>query len=205
MTTSFEKEIIVCYMCYESEEINNQFVKDPQPCLCKGSIVIHKNCLELVLKNSRTCSICKTKYNLAYLPTRDGLELIVETTPNGNISEYTLNIKGKKHGTEIIKKQSGQIISKCTYINGLINGEYKTWYSNGQLECICNCIDNRIEGEYKFWYETGILMDHSYYKDGLKDGQSKQWTPTGKLRFNKIYKEGEIVATGSEIPEVSSF
>lgn len=185
------EEAVVCYICYEPETENDSYLKEPKPCECKGSIVIHKNCLKTVLKTSRVCTICKTKYKLEYLPSRNGLELITEVAINGDITEYTIDKEGDKQGEYIVKKQTGEVISQSHYVNGLLHGSHKTWYLNGKLECECNCFRNRIEGEYKSWYENGQMMEHSLYVDGLKDGMSKQWDINGELKHNRLYIKGD--------------
>jgi antitoxin component YwqK of YwqJK toxin-antitoxin module len=183
---------IQCYICYEPETKNNSYLKEPPPCECKGSIVIHKDCLKNILKLSRVCTICKNKYKVQYLPNRNGLELITEVAINGDITEYTIDNEEDIQGECIIKKQSGQIISQSYYVNGVLHGKYKTWYLNGQLECECNCSMNRIEGKYESWYDNGQIMEHSMYVNGLKDGMSKVWDVNGKLKNNRLYANGEL-------------
>lgn len=182
---------ILCYICYDSETNENRYLKEPSPCECKGSILIHTKCFEEIIKTSRICSICKTKYKLQYLPNRNGLELIIKVEPNGNITEYTVNNEGEKHGLQTVKKQTSEI-EKSEYMNGLLHGKYRTWYGNGQLECECTCIRNRIEGEYRMWYENGQIMEHSFYIDGLKDGISKEWDINGILIIKRVYNSGEL-------------
>ena len=187
---------IVCYICYEPETKDDSYLKEPPPCECKGSIVIHKECLQNILKNSRVCTICKTKYKLQYLPNKNGLELVTEVAINGDITEYTVDSDGDIHGEHIIKKQSGEIISCSNYKDGMLHGDYKTWYQNGQLECHCYCFNNRIEGEYRSWYENGVLMEQSIYINGLKDGICKRWDTKGNLVKSRVYIKGEIPVLG---------
>lgn len=184
---------IFCYICYDKEEPNNKYLKDPYPCECKGSIVIHKKCLDNILKISRVCSICKTKYKVQYLPNINGLELITELNPNGDITEYTIDDKGNKHGEQIIKKQFGNIISQSYYLNGLLNGEYKTCYLNGQLECYCYCINNQIDGIFMSWYQNGQIMENSFYTNGLKNGSSIQWYSNGRIKYSNMYNNGIVI------------
>lgn len=186
------EESVVCYICYDTETKDNSYLKEPPPCECKGSIVIHKNCLQEILKTSRVCTICKTKYKIQYLPSRNGLELITEVSINGDITEYTINQFGKMDGQHIVKKESGLIIAQSEYKNGLMNGEYKTWYSNGQLECQCYIVNNRIEGEYLSWFENGKLKEQSQYKNGLKDGLSRFGHKNTDLIFTKYFRKGEM-------------
>ena len=182
---------MVCYICYEPETNNNSYLKEPPPCECKGSIVIHKHCFEDIIKTSHVCSICKTKYKLEYLPNRNGLELITEVSINGDITEYTVDNEGNIQGEHIVKKQTGQIIAKSFYKNGLLNGVYQTWYNNGQQECYCYCINNRLEGEYKSWYDNGKILEQSFYENGIKEGLTKKWDKDGFLLSSKVYKNGE--------------
>ncbi len=187
------EESILCYICYDSETAENPYLKEPQPCTCKGSIMIHKNCLDTVLKSSRVCSICKNKYNVKYLPNKNGLELITETAINGDITEYTITEEGDRHGEYIVKKSTGELISQSFYVCGLLDGPYKTWYYNGQLECECTCVNNKIHGPYKSWYENGLLMEEATYNNGVKDGLCKKYNNNGKLVTKRNYQNGEVV------------
>jgi hypothetical protein len=187
------EEVVCCYICYDPETAANPYLKNPKPCKCKGSILIHKDCLDTVIKTSRNCSICKAKYNLKYLPNRNGLELITEVAINGDITEYTVNGIGEEHGEHTVKKSTGELVSICHYDNGELHGKYQTWYPNGQLECECECKHNRITGVYKSWYENGTMMEESVYnKRGLKDGLSKKWDREGNLIISRVYIDGEL-------------
>ncbi len=187
------EESILCYICYDSEAAENPYLKEPAPCSCKGSIMIHKDCLNTVLKTSRNCSICKNKYNVKYLPTKNGLELITETAINGDITEYTITEEGDRHGEYIVKKSTGELISQSYYQCGLLDGPYKTWYYSGQLECECTCVNNKIHGLYKSWYENGLLMEEAMYHEGVKDGLCKKYDNNGKLITKRNYQNGEVV------------
>jgi antitoxin component YwqK of YwqJK toxin-antitoxin module len=187
------EEGVVCYICYDPETEDNSYIKEPPPCECKGSIVIHKDCLQNILTKSRVCTICKTKYKLQYLPNRNGLELNTEVAINGDITEYTINSNGDIQGEYIVRKQTGEVISRSHYVNGQLHGEYKSWYLNGQLECECYCFRNRIEGVYQSWYENGQIMELSIYENGLKDGICKQWNMNGEMKHNVLYVKGERV------------
>jgi antitoxin component YwqK of YwqJK toxin-antitoxin module len=184
----------VCYICYEPETENNVYVKEPSPCICKGSNVIHTICFQNILKSSRICTICKTKYNLAYLPKRNGLELITKMEINGNTIEYTINEKGEKHGTYKIKNKEGRTISIHSYINDIMEGPSIEYYENGQIKSVYKCRNNRIEGEYSEWYEDGTIMEESHYTNGLKHGECVKWNKEGAIRIGITihYIEGEL-------------
>ena len=187
-------ETETCYICYNPETEQNTFVKNPLPCSCRGSILIHTECFKELLKTSRNCSICKNKYNTYYLPNKNGLELITDVSENGYVREYTVNTNGCKEGEEIILNPSGEICSKSVYTNGLLNGLYQTWHSNGRLEYQCHCINNRLEGILSRWYENGQIAEQSNYRDGLKEGESILWNKTGSMRKSIQYKNGAIMS-----------
>lgn len=185
-------DTIQCYICYENESKNNPYVVEPKPCICKGSIVIHTECLKNVLHTSRNCSICKSKYNLKYLPQKDGRELIMDTSESGNRIEYTINERGEKHGSYIVKNADGRTILLHSYINGIMEGPYVEYYPNGQIKSVCKCRKNRIEGEFCEWDTNGNIVEESNYKDGQKHGECIQWINEGWCRVAKTvhYVEG---------------
>ena len=188
------EESILCYICYENESKENPYASEPNPCPCKGSIVIHTKCLENVIKTSRNCSICKSKYNLKYLPQKDGRELIIETAEYGKRIEYTVNERSEKHGSYVIKNSNGRTVLLHSYINGIMEGPYVEYYQNGQIKSVCKCRNNRIEGEFCEWDKDGNVLEESIYKDGKKHGECVQWVREGWCRVGKTlnYIEGEL-------------
>ena len=188
------EESILCYICYENESKENPYASEPNPCTCKGSIIIHTKCLENVIKTSRNCSICKSKYNLKYLPQKDGRELIIETSEYGKRIEYTINERGEKYGSYIIKNSNGRTVLLHSYINGIMEGPYVEYYQNGQVKSVCKCRNNRIEGEFCEWDKDGNILEESNYKDGKKHGECVQWVREGWCRVGKTvnYIEGEL-------------
>jgi antitoxin component YwqK of YwqJK toxin-antitoxin module len=184
---------VVCYICFEHESKENQYASEPPPCVCKGSIVIHKTCLQNVIKTSRNCTICKTKYKINYLPQKDGRELVIEVSQDGERIEYTVNERGEKHGSYTIKNREGRMVLLHSYINGVMEGPYIEYYPNGQIKSVCKCRNNRIEGEYCEWAEDGSVLEESNYKDGKKHGECIRWMREGFCRtaVTLNYVEGE--------------
>jgi antitoxin component YwqK of YwqJK toxin-antitoxin module len=183
---------ILCYICYENESKNNPYAIEPVPCMCKGSIVIHQACLKNLLKTSRNCSICKSRYNFKYLPQKDGKELIIEESEYGDYIEYTINERGEKHGSYTIKNSDGQTYLHSFYINGIMEGPYVEYYQSGQIKSVCKCRNNKIEGEFCEWYEDGSILEESNYKNGLKHGECITWVRENgiKVATTVYYNEG---------------
>lgn len=190
-----------CYICYEVETVENEYAKNPRPCPCRGSIEVHKRCLNTLIKVSRNCNICKSKYHFDYLPKKDGREVIIEELNRRDVCEYTINEAGQKHGSYIIKNREGKIILYHSYINGIMEGPYIEYYPNGQMKSVCRCKNNKIEGEYVSWYKDGSLQEESYYVDGLLHGERVIWERDGYMRKDKtlIYKEGELISGDMDI------
>lgn len=184
---------ILCYVCMDCETESNPYAKEP--CICKGSIIIHEKCLKTIINKSRICSICKQRYNLKYLPQKNGRELIVEKLKNNNIIEYTVNEKGEKHGTYKVIGPEGNTKTVHSYIDGIMEGPYCEYYSNGQIKVICSCKNNKLQGHYIEWFSDGSIKEESYYMNGKKHGESVEWIQDGFIRISNIiqYEDGEPV------------
>lgn len=184
------EEDIRCYICYEQETPATPYANNPRPCQCKGSIEIHESCLKNVVRTGHDCSICKKKYTLAYLPQRDGRELITKNLTTNYTIEYTINEYEQIHGSYIVKNGDGQPILYHSYINGVMEGPYIHYYASGKIHCVCRCKNDKIDGEYTEFYEDGSIKEELNYKDGKKHGQCIYWKRDG---FTRISKEVEYV------------
>ena len=185
---------IVCYICYDSETNDNKYVSNPRPCQCKGSIQIHLRCLNQIIKTDRKCSICKCRYNIKYLPQKDGRELIIRQTSSGYIEEYTVNGAGQKYGSYTLKNSDGQTLVYHSYIDDVMSGPFLEYFTNGQIKSVCKCKNNRIEGEFTEFYEDGSIREESYYVNGRKQGQSIRWVNKGymKVAYKRTYNDGYL-------------
>ena len=186
MTQNQQQEQKQCYVCYESQTDATPFALSPLPCICTGSIAIHTRCLSQIIKESRFCSICKTKYNLQYLPQRHGLELVIESLEYGKQLEYTVNTNGDKHGLYSIKHHDGQVISKYSYINGILNGPFIEYYWNGHMKFLGQYKNGLQEGDYCEWYEDGTLLEESKYVDGVKHGLCIYYMKDGYITVSNM-------------------
>lgn len=179
---------IVCYICYDNEANDNKYASNPRPCQCKGSIQIHLRCLNQIIKSDRKCSICKCRYNIKYLPQKDGRELIIRQTNSGYTEEYTVNENGEKHGSYTLKNKDGQTLVYHSYIGGIMEGPYIEYFRNGQIKSVCKCRNNMIEGEFTEFYEDGTIKEESYYVNGRKHGECIKWKRSGYIRESKLYQ-----------------
>lgn len=100
------------------------------------------------------------------------------------------------------------------YLNGLLHGLSKKWYSNNNVleirgyekgkkqgkqisfwenglkrfEFTAN--QNQYEGRMQEWDISGRLTHLSNYKNGQEFGEQKMWNTNGKIRSNYIIKNG---------------
>ena len=168
-----------CYICYDDETPSNPYAKEPPPCICKGSIFIHQSCLKKVIQTSKFCTICKTKYNLKYLPQRNGRELMYEFTEYNELVEYTINQSGQKHGQYIIRSQAGEIVEAYNYTNGVFDGPFVEYYNSGKMKKLGTYKNGHLEGEYTEWYESGDLYEEAFYFNGQKHGKCTMYVKEG--------------------------
>ena len=112
-----------CYICYDVESAENPYAISP--CNCKGSIHLHKTCLETLWKRVQNCGICMESWNKPK-KYRDGLELIeIFDDDLFMIVQYTIDSSGNKHGLYQKWYKCGQIYIECTYDMDYRSGVYK--------------------------------------------------------------------------------
>lgn len=191
------EELVVCYICYDAPTKEKPYALEPRPSKCKGSIEIHKECLQNLIQTTKThCGICKARYNIAYLPKRNGRGLYIESMPHGFKREYTVNEQGEIHGSYTIRHPNNQIISYSSYIHDKMEGPHIEYYPNGQIRTACRSKNNKLEGEFSEWYPDGSLKEESHYRDGLKHGECIRWKQENYIRVCTVfvYENGEIVS-----------
>jgi hypothetical protein len=88
-----------CYICFAEESEEKQYAKDPMPCNCRGSIVIHVGCLKTMICNHRyECDVCKTRFHDSYRPVPPLIiPNVVTIHDNGNITYE--EVSHNEHGT----------------------------------------------------------------------------------------------------------
>lgn len=116
---------------------------------------------------------------------------------NGKIKERYTKVNGKKHG-EWVKydEDTGDIFSKFSYKNGVIDGPY-TLFENkdlytGEGKTFCsegNWKDGKLV--YNKIFLDGVLDEEFHYKDEKKHGGFKQYHSNGKIEQEGEFKDDE--------------
>ncbi len=94
---------------------------------------------------------------------------------------YTINQDSLPDGWRFEYFPSGKQQAQIHYKNGIIAGDYLTFYENGNLEFKCTYAQGMPEGKYAWYYEEGALKQVGWYKKGKKEGVSKYFYLDGNI------------------------
>lgn len=102
--------------------------------------------------------------------------------------------------------KAGRITQRANYKNGLLDGEYITYFKNGLPSSISNYKNGKLNGKWilyydngkkagirtynndiiidslLLYYDNGKIMQQSFYKNGKESGLSKMYYQSGKLK-----------------------
>lgn len=140
---------------------------------------------------------------------------IVEYYLNGNLmSAGTLNHNNEYIGMGWTFYENGQLKKICSYVDNLIDGEYKdyydngvlktdsfyilgkencefrSFYNNGQVECIIDLEGGKRCGQFLRYYKSGKLEDETYYANNAPISDSYLYYESGSLYAKLSYKDG---------------
>ncbi len=127
-------------------------------------------------------------------------ECIKEFTSNSqnvSVSYYYPDGKLKSKGNMMGQKREGKwtyffkdgikVLSEELYKNGLLEGDYKTYYINGKLTEWSKYKNGLLNGTSKRFTEDGILIEEINYKEGKLNGEAKYYNTSGELMLKGFY------------------
>lgn len=138
-----------CYICIGPGSEDEPFA-DPLPCACTGTIKLHNNCLEELIRNTTKCGICKQLWPLNGTVRRTYY-------PHGLLESEGIYVNDKLNGTYKKYYANGQLWQEYTCDNGILDGPKKEYYTNGQLMYECMYVFGVMEGVERAYYEDGRL------------------------------------------------
>lgn len=147
--------------------------------------------------------------------------------PDGPVKEFTENgllkteanyTNNKLHGEFICYNEAGQILSKETYQQGILNGpaEYNSYsrhnvfhtqctYANAQLDGAlvitqkdgtvrerAQYVKGHLTGEHTTYYANGNVEMQEHITDGKVAGERKLFFPTAELWYTETYINGRL-------------
>ena len=166
-----------CYLCLFEGSEENTFI-DPHPCNCKGSIRLHKNCFQEILKTSESCGICKTRYRDRFTGIkRSPLSKLVYI--NGVLVDDGLFYTS--------------LMLEASYVDGILEGPYKI-FDYGNLVEEGTYVAAMKEGICKKYRRDGSLEEEITYRANKKHGPQIKHHPSGKeveeIFWNEDVRDG---------------
>ncbi len=136
----------------------------------------------------------------------------LKNTFPSQIAQYKL---GKLHGLkEYFNDYTGAKVKEELYVNGLLHGIVKEWYTNGKLSTIgkynfgkkdslfvnynedgniykeTNYRNDTLHGMERVWELNGMIYHQSYYVNGIKEGKYSIHFSDGQKQSEVIVKNG---------------
>ena len=84
----------------------------------------------------------------------------------------------------------GLLIDLYTYKNDKKNGMAKSFFLSGKVKIISHYINNKLHGEYSVFSKEGKLVEKGNYVDGFRDGK---WYIYNEMEKFVNYKNGKII------------
>src|SRR5690606_38124495 len=82
-----------------------------------------------------------------------------------------------------------------TYVNGVEEGEWTSWFENGQQKTIGTFKAGKMDGLWRGWFPNGDPDYEGNYKDDLEHGPWKLYhqSPPNKEIGGRVREEGSYV------------
>ena len=110
-------------------------------------------------------------------------------------SNDTVSIKSYVNGVlDGISKgwySNGQLMETRSYKNGQKNGSQIAYFENGQMKFEFIAENDRYEGELREWNSDGRLIHLATFENGQEAGAQKMWYDNGKVRANYVIIKGK--------------
>ena len=84
--------------------------------------------------------------------------------------------------------------SETTFVNGVENGEYKSWYYNGKLAWTGHYKNGLMDGDWREYDNyAGHLIGRDTYREGKLHGRSTSWDTHGTRFEDNMYLNGHMI------------
>ena len=142
---------------------------------------------------------------------------------NGQILKEESYKGGKEEGWSIEYNDTGKVILRGEYVNGLPEGDWfyeigdhleegkyeyglkqgtwkHTYLSNGQLRFKGEFFDDAPQGKHVWYFDNGNKMLEGEYISGIKDGEWRRYYSDGTIMMTIEYESGtETKVDGSKL------
>ncbi len=114
---------------------------------------------------------------------------IISKQENGGAAFKKSFYNGLLEGEWTTYFKNGKIGSKRRYHKGEKHGIHEGFYENGKQKFSYHFEHGLSEGTHRFWYESGQLAKELNFKEGYEFGSQKVWRADGKMRSNYVVRE----------------
>lgn len=129
--------------------------------------------------------------------------VIITFNKRDNTSEvkyYTIKGKLVSEGKMVDKKRSGEwlyyhensseIMTRENYVNGILDGQKNTYYSNGKITEESSYKKGALEGENNYYSPEGVLIKKLKYRNDQLQGEAFYYDAFGNVVIEGFYKDG---------------
>jgi antitoxin component YwqK of YwqJK toxin-antitoxin module len=114
-----------------------------------------------------------------------------EVYQNGTLKSKGALINDKKFGLWIFYNEDSSVSSEYLYYNDSLHGKYIGYFeAGGDTLIIGNYVNGLEEGEWRSFYGNNLLAKKAYYKRGKKVGVWEYYKEDGRL-YKKVSYNGE--------------
>lgn len=107
----------------------------------------------------------------------------------------TVFVKSYLNGLlEGVQKQwySNRILAEeRLYVSNKKEGLHKGWWENGKPKYSYQFYNDELDGEVLEWYFSGQLFKKFHYRSGYEEGSERLWFEDGSVRANYVIKNGK--------------
>ncbi len=158
-----------CILCLEGGVL-----MEPSPCMCRGSLGIHVECLQEIQKSRHTCSVCRTHYRVWM----DGSHEVMY----GDKRVRFTTVAGRKEGEFLEYDEDGMLLKRCYFRAGVLHGPYVVYHGDGLTPMVeFMYVEGVKEGILREYNEDGVLVGEETYVGGVKEGIVRSFFDDGEL------------------------
>lgn len=88
--------------------------------------------------------------------------------------------------------RQGNLKEEFTVLDGVKNGESRSFYDNGKVSCKTTYLNGLEDGIHQEWHQNGELFTEGLYRKGLREGTHLFWKSNGEILGIHSYINGEM-------------
>ncbi len=100
-------------------------------------------------------------------------------------------LNGVLHGEYTSWYRDGQIAGRGTYAHGKEDGVFTTWYPNGKIHVRADHKAGRYHGEFESFHKNGNQKEATLFRHGKRHGPGRTWHENGELHQQGVWQDGK--------------